>query len=249
MSRKRTKEIAAEVGGVATRAAITGAAHAASLAVGPTAVLAGTAGLIAKRAIGKAYESRLNARIERWLSDLAAALEFGTAERVEQVFEENATAKWATDGLIESFRHLLGALDDETIPYIARLTALYVAEKKPPDELFRSLGGFLSEVSGRELTAFRSLVGQLSTINAPPVTRWLELALGKDVVNVRIYEKNKEIVLAEILSHGCERRIFALAKRHTLGYDSASGYLGSVSGPHILHVSVDMPRQLAKIFQ
>ena len=253
MAKRSRPEDAAVEKGVEAAAAMGVAAATAPAGSAVTVAVAAMPALLgwAVDRISTARQKAAEERVRLWLENVAAAMEFGSKESVQQEFDEHIDEPWARDGLLESFRHLSDCLSEDVIPSLGRLTADYLTAERPPDAFFRCFGGMLAGLDPEAFVALLELVEALG-IDDPladgaeqtPLTLTVQTSehgqAGVILTDHR-YEKkdSRHERFVEFVKQKEATRLFSYLKTANLGVDNASGYVGSVAGPHVIVIDAE----------
>jgi hypothetical protein len=137
----------------------------APLAAGAVGVVSPTGGLVTaiggelfKRVLSRSADKKL----WRWLSDVAAAQEFGSPEGVAEMIDEHVDEPWAYEGVVQGIRLVLEAVDPAVMPSLAALSADYFAEQKPPDRFYKRCARLLSDCDGNDLAVLGEVLDSLA---------------------------------------------------------------------------------------
>ncbi len=180
------------------------------------------------------------------LDRLAAAhAEVPAEERDDRILADLTASPEAAERLVEAFDSMINAIDAAALPLIAKLHAGYVAEGRPRDRFYRSVGRLFRDASGDEIAAVHRVCGALAPFTGRPGWRpasRVELVAidgggeGTFVGGSPPRPDGSEGVTrftVDDLPPGWETA-FALLKDHHIATDNSGGYLGVESGPHVL---------------
>ncbi len=158
----------------------------------------------------------------------AANPEAPTDDEVRQALGDTVTLE---DTLLDAFRHMVHSLDDEAIPCIARLHAMYYRERRPRDAFYRNVGRMLENASFDDIVRVRAVVdavqdcitGMQEQLNGLPTRLTARLRTGALVCDGRRDgDGDRRMLRGSSFSEkpipGCEDA-FALLTQARLGRD------------------------------
>lgn len=88
------------------------------------------------------------------------------AQREGHDVEGNEATPEAARAALAGMRALLDAVDDATVPAIARLVAEYTSEGRQPDRFFRGASRFLADLSAEDMLTTRALLEAMVKLEA-----------------------------------------------------------------------------------
>lgn len=174
-------------------------------------------------------EAALSILLETVAASLSAANpEAPTDDEVRQALGDTVTLE---DTLLDAFRHMVHSLDDEAIPCIARLHAMYFRERRPRDAFYRNVGRMLENASFDDIVRVRAVVdavqdcitGMQEQLNGLPTRLTARLRTGALVCDGRQdgegdRQMHRGSSFSEKSIPGCEDA-FALLTQARLGRD------------------------------
>lgn len=226
-------------------------------AAATSATVAGVGGAIlpplvgwAAGTLGRARAWLVERRLRQWLEQMAVAMEKDSADAVQEQIEANLNKAWMRDGLLESFRTLMDAIDESSIPPLARLAAQYIGKGQAPDVHFRSAGRLLAELDSSDLHTLQDLLLLISRreecqkcINVQ-VDRFNRNDVPRARISYRRHDGSAHEAEVRLNLHERLARVFGLLKRFDLGHDNPAGFYEVDSGPHVLVIGGTVLKRL-----
>ena len=123
---------------------------------------------LASKVVGGVFktvmEMSLERKVGRWLSDVSAAMEFGTPERLAETIHERCEEPWAYEGVVQGIRLALEAVDPAVIPSLAALSADYFASERAPDRFYRRCSRLLIDCGEGELGSLAGVLAGMEKV-------------------------------------------------------------------------------------
>ncbi len=224
--------------------------------LGPLAI----AGKLGRKAVGRSLTRLANERTERFFENLAAAMNFGNADVVEAYLFENIDEPWLRGNLVESFKNLIGALDEAVIPAIAKLTAKYFQEHRSPDPFARNAGRILMDMDHRDLAAMNDVIKAVLSNPLVVVNHMLEHAPKDSFVTAVRGEVARYVLVYLREDHKESDKLIAddekgyarnleLLKRHALAWSEPPASFGTISGVGQMTMHIDTANRLFEIIR
>jgi len=229
---------------------ISGAATALIAGAGaPVVVAAGVLATapIAIEALQKYWTNRQQRRLEEFWEKFVHTYQQLGFDAAALEIDATADESGAQESIIEAFRRVSDAYNDAAVAPLALLTAEYAAIDRRPDRFFRGFGAILSDITIEEYADFRRMLEETSKVGIP--ASWFELHESFEdnvaclLVCLKIDGQKKSLKLGQYTHL---KTIFALLKQNGLGLENASGYVGSVSGPHVVVLKMEIVRRMQK---
>lgn len=237
---------------------VAGAAGAATTALGSdvttTTIAASTAFAALPAAFGYVMEHivhKFQKRCEDFWNQFVQAYESwglqGAAMLIEARLEEPAVQ----ESVYEAFRRLSETHDEVGVRPLALLTAEYVAEGKRPDRFLRSAGALLADITADEYDELARMLIEVSSAEAPYERVELHGMKIDGVLRLCVAVKYSGKIEDDFIVLGQYTQItelFDLIKKHGLGSEAASGFVGHTSGPHVIVAEKSVLRRLNTYF-
>jgi hypothetical protein len=235
------KTVADAIGAIAAAGAAYGTASLpAAIAAGPAAALAFLPFVAGKVVVG--YQKRKVREAEKWweLVVMENSSDYGAAAQIGAKADDPISQ----DVIVASFKLILDNISPEAIPAIAMLTREYLREGKVRDDFFRGTGEVLTDLSAEEFSDLRALVAWVASSSRRADVEILHLGVGSgspegqyEHLEIRPEREGRPPILTPLgFPMRFVPRLFRLLKKSALATEAASGYLGAISGPHVLAV-------------
>lgn len=209
------------------------------LAKSGLALAPGIAGTIVKVGI-QAYSRRLERKIDVWMSLVAAFMDRGSVNAAAAEIEENIEQEWAQAAVAEGVRTILNDISEATLPFLARLTAHYLVEKKVIDLRAKRFCALLSSCDVQVLTAVQRIINFCGAVHWENAALELHIVSANDrgtkclhLAALRLSGRSEDREIARVDADSSFIEAFHLLKQHQFLREAGSGFVGTISGPGV----------------
>jgi hypothetical protein len=211
----------------------------ATLAKTGLALAPGVAGAIAKLGI-QAYSRRLERKIDRWMNLVAIFMDRGSIDAAAAEIKDNIEEEWAQAGVVEGVRTILSDISSEALPFLARLTAYYLGEKKVIDARAKRFCALLSACDAQVLKAVQDIINFCKSVPWEHAALELHMLSTKDgelrrfhLTAIRHAAKPEDREVGRVDANSCFFEGLHLLKQYQFARDGMSGFLDSIAGPGV----------------
>jgi hypothetical protein len=243
----RAAQTAAAGSIAALEAAISGSdgSDGAVLARTGLALAPGVAGAIAKLGI-QAYSRRLARKIDGWMNLVAIYMDRGSVEAAAAEIEEHIDEEWAHAAVVEGVRAILNDISSVALPFLARVTAHYLGDKKVIDLRGKRLCALLAACDDRVLAAIQDIVAFCKRVTWEHPVLELHMLSTNDgdvkrlhLTAMRSSGKAEEREIARVAANSSFFEALHLLRQFQFAREGMSGFFGSKAGPGVAIIDRD----------